>query len=62
MKATYGTGTFVLAHVGQLEGPVAPGLLKTAVAVPAGALPRTRPRDRCSSAARRSSGFGTVWG
>jgi glycerol kinase len=36
MKATYGTGTFVLAHVGELEGPVAPGLLKTAVAVPAG--------------------------
>ena len=39
MKATYGTGTFVLAHVGQLEGPVAPGLLKTAVAVPAEAPP-----------------------
>ena len=37
MKATYGTGTFVLAHVGELEGPVAPGLLKTAVAVPTGA-------------------------
>jgi glycerol kinase len=36
MKATYGTGTFVLAHVGQLDGPVAPGLLKTAVAVAAG--------------------------
>ena len=24
MKATYGTGTFVLAHVGELAGPVAP--------------------------------------
>jgi glycerol kinase len=37
MKATYGTGTFVLAHVGELAGPVAPGLLKTATATPAGA-------------------------
>ena len=37
MKATYGTGTFVLAHVGALAGPVAPGLLKTAAATPAGA-------------------------
>ena len=37
MKATYGTGTFVLAHVGELAGPVAPGLLKTAAATPAGA-------------------------
>jgi glycerol kinase len=36
MKATYGTGTFVLAHVGALAGPVAPGLLKTAAATPAG--------------------------
>ena len=37
VKATYGTGTFVLAHVGELAGPVAPGLLKTAAATPAGA-------------------------
>jgi len=37
MKATYGTGTFVLAHVGDLQGPVAPGLLKTAAATPPGA-------------------------
>ena len=60
MKATYGTGTFVLAHVGGLAGPADPGLLKTAVAVPAG---RARPvrggRIRRSSAAQRSSGSGT---
>ena len=37
MKATYGTGTFVLAHVGELAGPVTPGLLKTAAATPPGA-------------------------
>ena len=37
VKATYGTGTFVLANVGALAGPVAPGLLKTAAATPAGA-------------------------
>jgi glycerol kinase len=37
VKATYGTGTFVLANVGGLAGPVAPGLLKTAAATPAGA-------------------------
>jgi glycerol kinase len=33
-KATYGTGTFVLANVGDLSGPVHDGLLKTATAVP----------------------------
>ena len=37
VKATYGTGTFVLANVGELAGPVAAGLLKTAAAAPAGA-------------------------
>jgi glycerol kinase len=37
MKATYGTGTFVLAHVGGLHGAAAPGLLKTAAATPPGA-------------------------
>src|SRR5205085_2202304 len=36
VKATYGTGTFVLANVGALAGPIAPGLLKTAAATPAG--------------------------
>ncbi len=36
MKATYGTGTFVLAHIGELAAPVASGLLKTAAAVSAG--------------------------
>jgi glycerol kinase len=40
MKATYGTGTFVLAHVGDLVGPAAPGLLKTAAATPPGAPPQ----------------------
>ena len=37
MKATYGTGTFVLANVGALQGAVAPGLLKTAAATSPGA-------------------------
>ena len=36
-KATYGTGTFVLANVGELAGPAAEGLLKTAAAVAPGA-------------------------
>ena len=36
-KATYGTGTFVLANVGGLPGEVADGLLKTAAAVAPGA-------------------------
>ena len=40
VKATYGTGTFVLANVGELEGSVAEGLLKTAAAVPPGAPPQ----------------------
>jgi glycerol kinase len=35
-KATYGTGSFVLAHVGALAGPAPEGLLKTAVATPPG--------------------------
>ncbi len=39
-KATYGTGSFVLANLGSLAGPVAAGLLKTAVAVAPGALPQ----------------------
>ena len=38
-KATYGTGSFVLAHVGSLPGPAPEGLLKTAVAVAPGAPP-----------------------
>ena len=36
-KATYGTGTFVLANVGDLAGDVTDGLLKTAAAVAPGA-------------------------
>jgi glycerol kinase len=36
-KATYGTGTFVLANVGGLAGPATEGLLKTAAAVAPGA-------------------------
>ncbi len=32
MKVTYGTGTFVLAHVGELGDPPGQGLLKTAAA------------------------------
>ena len=36
-KATYGTGTFVLANVGDLAGPAPEGLLKTAAAVAPGA-------------------------
>src|SRR3954447_5339430 len=35
-KATYGTGTFVLANVGDLEGPAPQGLLKTATAAAPG--------------------------
>jgi glycerol kinase len=38
-KATYGTGSFVLAHVGQLPGPAPEGLLRTAVAAAPGAPP-----------------------
>ncbi len=38
-KATYGTGSFVLAHVGSLPGAAPEGLLKTAVAVAPGAPP-----------------------
>ena len=40
VKATYGTGTFVLANVGDLAGPAADGLLKTAAAVAPGAPPQ----------------------
>ena len=36
-KATYGTGTFILANVGDLAGPAPEGLLKTAAAVAPGA-------------------------
>ncbi len=39
-KATYGTGTFVLANVGNLAGQVQEGLLKTAAAVAPGAEPQ----------------------
>jgi glycerol kinase len=39
-KATYGTGTFVLAALGQAPGEPADGLLTTAAAVPAGSNPR----------------------
>jgi glycerol kinase len=35
-KATYGTGSFVLANLGTAAGPVADGLLKTAAAVAPG--------------------------
>jgi glycerol kinase len=38
-KATYGTGSFVLAHVGAVTGPAPEGLLKTAVAVAPGGTP-----------------------
>ena len=38
-KATYGTGSFVLAHVGTLLGPPPDGLLRTAVAGAPGAPP-----------------------
>jgi glycerol kinase len=38
-KTTYGTGSFVLAHVGSLAGTAPEGLLKTAVATPPGAGP-----------------------
>jgi len=37
VKATYGTGTFVLANIGDLPGQVTEGLLKTAAAVAPGA-------------------------
>ena len=39
-KATYGTGTFVLANIGDIPGPVTEGLLKTAAAVAPGASPQ----------------------
>jgi glycerol kinase len=35
-KATYGTGTFVLGHLGHLRGPATEGLLTTAAAVAPG--------------------------
>jgi glycerol kinase len=38
-KATYGTGSFVLAHVGALAGVAPEGLLKSAVATPPGGPP-----------------------
>jgi glycerol kinase len=38
-KTTYGTGSFVLAHVGAVTGPAPEGLLKTAVAVAPGGQP-----------------------
>ena len=47
-KATYGTGSFVLANLGTGSGPVAGGLLKTAAAVAPGTSRTTRPRARCS--------------
>ena len=60
-KATYGTGTFVLVALGERAGSPAEGLLTTAAAVPAGGHRRsTRPRARCSSAARRCNGSATV--
>ena len=37
VKATYGTGTFVLANIGNLAGPPPDGLVKTAAAVAPGA-------------------------
>ena len=37
VKATYGTGTFVLANIGDVAGPPPEGLLKTAAAVAPGA-------------------------
>jgi glycerol kinase len=40
VKATYGTGTFVLANLGHFAGPPPEGLLETAVAVPPGASPQ----------------------
>jgi glycerol kinase len=39
-KATYGTGTFVLANLGDLAGPATDGLLKTVAAVAPGAPPQ----------------------
>jgi glycerol kinase len=38
-KATYGTGSFVLAHVGSLAGTAPEGLLRTAVATAPGGVP-----------------------
>jgi glycerol kinase len=39
-KATYGTGSFVLANLGGVGGAVPDGLLRTAAAVPPGAAPQ----------------------
>ena len=39
-KATYGTGSFVLANLGGVQGPVAEGLIKTAAAAPPGGRPQ----------------------
>ena len=54
-KATYGTGSFVLANAGAERGPPPSGLLETA------SPPRaaTRSRARFSRAAPRSSGCAT---
>ena len=60
VKATYGTGTFVLANVGAAPGPCAEGLLQTAAATAAGgAGASSRPKAPSSSAAPRCNGCAT---
>ena len=56
VKATYGTGTFVLANVGRARGPAAAGLLKTAAAVPPGA-----PRQFAAEGAVLVGGAAVQW-
>ena len=56
VKATYGTGTFVLANIGDLAGPVTEGLLKTAAAVAPGS-----PRQFASEGAVLVGGAAVQW-
>ena len=56
-KATYGTGSFVLANAGAERGPARPASSRRSRRPAA-----THSRARSSRAAPRSSGCATVWG
>ena len=56
VKATYGTGTFVLANLGADRGPAAPGLLRTAAAAAPGA-----PRQFAAEGAVLVAGAAVQW-
>jgi glycerol kinase len=56
VKATYGTGTFVLANLGHASGPATAGLLKTAAATAPGA-----PRQFAAEGAVLVGGAAVQW-